>query len=537
MVSDDEINNLLRQASKIYNKNTAAPKGLRENVQSVIDKLETMKNELKEVDRIEFNKVKSELKEFETQIERTGKTGASMVDKIQKKFGDVAAYFATYVSIQDAIQVVRQGFETIKEYDTALAEMNKVSDESIQILKEFQKESFNLANDIGATASQIQNSTADWMRLGESLEEAKQSAQDATILFNVSEFGSIDEATDSLVSMSQAFKDLEKGEIIDVVNNLGNNFAISTDGLATALKDSASSLQTAQNDFYESAALVTAANTVVQDPSKVGAGLRTIALRLTGTEAAKEELAALGEDVEDFVVTTTSMMDQQIRDLTKTQGNFGISLLDMNGNYRSTYDILLDIAKVWGKIAEEDLVTGQNRQNALLEMMAGKNRSNILASVLQSPEILEEAYAYALDSEGSAMRENEAYLQSIEAHLAQLKNAWDSLWINENNREVITFFLDLAKGILKAVDSFGVLNTLLFGGSGIFAAIKSIQGDGKWGFKIVLISQFIKYAVSNVCPYGDISFYITLYEIHKVKRIHAICDKVSTLYSTLLFRK
>lgn len=479
LVSDDEINNLLKQASKIYNKNTAAPKELRDGIKGVITDLERMKNGLEEADRITFNKVKSSLKEFETQIEKTGKTGASMGDKIKKKFGDVFAYFATYVSIQDFIQMFRQGFETIKEYDNALTEMNKVSEESIHTLKEFQNESFDLADSIGATASQIQNSTADWMRLGESLEEAKQSAQDANILFNVSEFETIDEATDSLVSMSQAFKDLEKGDIIDVVNNLGNNFAISTDGLATALKDSASSLQTAQNDFYESAALVTAANTVVQDPAKVGAGLRTIALRLTGTEAAREELSALGEDVDDFVVTTTSKMDQQIKDLTKTQGNFGVSLLDMNGNYRSTYEVLLDIAKVWDKIAEEDLATGENRQNALLEMMAGKNRSNILASVLQSPEILEEAYAYALDSEGSAMRENEAYLESIEAHLAQLKNAWDALWVNENNREVITFFLDLAKGILEVVDDIGVLNTALLTIGAGFGIKKSLDGGGR----------------------------------------------------------
>ena len=77
------------------------------------------------------------------------------------------------------------------------------------------------------------------------------------------------------------------------------------------------------------------------------------------------------------------------------------------------------------------------------------------------------------------MRENEAYLESIEAHLAQLKNAWDSLWINEHNREVITFFLDLAKAILEAVDKFGVLNTVLVGGGGIFAAMKTFKGEGR----------------------------------------------------------
>lgn len=263
LVSDDEINNLLRQASKVYNKNTAAPKELREGVQSVINKLETMKNELKEVDKIEFNKVKSELKEFEAQIERTGKTGASFGDKITKKFGDVAAYFATYVSIQDAIQVVRQGFETIKEYDTALTEMNKVSKESIQTLKEFQKESFSLADSVGTTASQIQNSTADFLRLGESFDKAKQSAQDANALFKVSEFESINEATDALISMSQAYNELEKSEINDILNYVGNNFSLSTSDLATALQDAAAVLKTQGNDIYEAVALITAGGLII----------------------------------------------------------------------------------------------------------------------------------------------------------------------------------------------------------------------------------------------------------------------------------
>lgn len=108
-----------------------------------------------------------------------------------------------------------------------------------------------------------------------------------------------------------------------------------------------------------------------------------------------------------------------------------------------------------------------------------KNRSNVAASILSSPDLLTSVYESALDSEGSAMRENEAYLESIEAHLQQVKNAFDSLWINENNREVITFFLDLAKSILEVINKFGVLNTALVGGGGIFAAFKAFKGEGK----------------------------------------------------------
>ena len=50
----------------------------------------------------------------------------------------------------------------------------------------------------------------------------------------------------------------------------GNNFAVSSDGIATALQDSASALMEAGNNLEQSVALVAAANKVVQDPNSVG---------------------------------------------------------------------------------------------------------------------------------------------------------------------------------------------------------------------------------------------------------------------------
>lgn len=57
------------------------------------------------------------------------------------------------------------------------------------------------------------------------MDEAAESAKTANILLNVSEFEGIDEATESLVSMSQAYKDLDKMEIVDVLNNIGKHIA------------------------------------------------------------------------------------------------------------------------------------------------------------------------------------------------------------------------------------------------------------------------------------------------------------------------
>ena len=45
-------------------------------------------------------------------------------------------------------ETFKQGLEVVKEFDTALTEMRKVSDEPINNLKNFQKESFDIANNL-----------------------------------------------------------------------------------------------------------------------------------------------------------------------------------------------------------------------------------------------------------------------------------------------------------------------------------------------------------------------------------------------------
>lgn len=483
LVDKNELYKQMTDIRKIINDNTAMPSGLKELFKALEQKYKVViDNHAVEGTVVNVSGLNDELAELKYRLQESGKTGNSVFSLIGKKIkGITAEFFAMYLSLYDLLNLLRSGFETIKEYDTALTEMNKVSKESLSTLKEYQQESFALADAIGSTASALQNSTADWLRLGEAMEDAKESAQATSILFNVSEFESIDEATDALVAMSQAYKDLDKMEIVDIMNNVGNNFAISTDGLATALQRSASSLTTAGNDINEAVALITAGNAIAQDPDSVGAGIRTISLRLVGTQAAKDELETLGEETDD-VITTTSKLRDTILSATRaaSEDGKGFDILDDNGNYKSTYEIMLGLSDLYDEIVAKDKELGTNNLNLLLETIAGKNRSNIAASILQNAELLEAVYNSASqDSAGSALRENEAYLESIQGHLNQLSNTWDSLWVGENNREAITTILDIANGILKIVDNVGLLNTALIGvGAGI--GIKSaINGGGR----------------------------------------------------------
>lgn len=414
------------------------------------------------------------LKIYNAEVE-AGRAGRTLWDTLKNSgFHQIAAQMAGMVGVYDVINLGKEGLSVVRELNTALTEMRKVSDESLQSLKNYQNTTFDTADAVGTTAKQIQNSTADWMRLGESMNQAAESAKDANVLLNVSEFEGIDEATESLVSMSQAYKNLDKMDIIDVLNNIGNNYSISTDGLATALKDSASALVTANNDLNEAVSLTTAGNAITQDPSKVGAGLRTISLRLVGTEEAKQELSDLGEET-DGMITTVSKLRDTIMDATKAASSDGkgFDILDSNGNYKSTYEIMQGLADLYDNIVKKDKELGTNNLNLLLETIAGKNRANIAASILQNGDMLRSVYEDAQNSEGSAEKELNSYLDSIDGKMAQLENRAQEFWFKVIDSETIKNGIDLLSTLLKGatdfVDTVGLLPTILTGVAAAFS--------------------------------------------------------------------
>lgn len=417
-----------------------------------------------------------------------GRGGKSMFDAIKEKaWYGVASAIGTYFGFNDFIRYGKEGVSIVRQLDTALTEMRKVSNESVQSLKKYQDTTFDTADAVGTTAKQIQNSTADWMRLGESMDTAAKSAKDANILLDVSEFEGIDEATESLVSMSQAYKDLDKMDIIDVLNNIGNNYSISTDGLATALKDSASALVTANNDLNEAVSLTTAGNAITQDPSKVGAGLRTISLRLVGTEEAKEELSDLGEET-DGMITTVSKLRNTIQSATSaaTKDGKGFDIFDSNGNYKSTYEIMQGLADLYDEIVKKDKELGTNNLNLLLETIAGKNRSNIAASILQNGDMLRSVYEDAQNSEGSAEKELNSYLDSVDGKFQQLQNRTQEFWYNVIDTTTVKSALDFTTDLTEGASKFFKLVEKHL--PTILGAIATIIASNKSGGLIRLIN-------------------------------------------------
>lgn len=237
---------------KWMNKNTKAAAKYKKELAALLDQL------TKVTDRSGLEAVQTRYLKLQNQAEKLKETGSAFGDVMKAKFKELSTYLMSFASFYQVVNILKQGISIAHEYDDAFTEMRKVTDASTSSLKEFQKESFQLANQVGTTAEQLQQSTADWLRLGESFDEAKKSAQVSNVLLNVSEFENIDSATESLVAMSQAYQDLDKMDIVDKLNNVGNKFNIATNDLAESLQRSAATLKTTGNDINEAIALTVA---------------------------------------------------------------------------------------------------------------------------------------------------------------------------------------------------------------------------------------------------------------------------------------
>jgi peptidoglycan hydrolase-like protein with peptidoglycan-binding domain/chromosome segregation ATPase len=202
----------------------------------------------------------------------------------------------------------------------------------------------------------------------------------------------------------------------------------------------------------EAVALTAAANTIIQDADSVGNALKTVSMRIRGTTT--KELEAAGEET-DGLVENTSKLYSKIKALTAVNGKEGISILGEDGKFLNTYEILTKIADRWEEI------TKAGNDAPLLELLAGKTRGSVVAALLQQPEILKSAYEDAFNAEGSAIRENEVHLDSIQGKIDQFTNAVQTMWSNTLDDSWIKGFVELGTEIVKVIDKIGLLQSAL----------------------------------------------------------------------------
>lgn len=228
---------------------------------------------------------------------------------------------------------------------------------------------------------------------------------------------SAEDAASSIVSQIRAFgEDADFAtHVIDAYNEVANNFSVGTNDLSKAMEIASAGMATYGNEFEQIIGLVTAGTEIMQGRSaQVARGLSTIASRIVKNQDALKA--------------------------------YGVQVEDTNGNLKSTYNVLAELKPTWDSMSEAERV-------ALGDAIAGTNQYKVLAAVMQNFEHATDATTTALNSSGSAIKENAAYMESLEAKTTAVKATFQDLANRVIDDELVGAVLDLANGALSMLNN------------------------------------------------------------------------------------
>lgn len=422
-----------------------------------------------------FNVLSNEFAELKIDMENADIAAETLGQKLSRLFKE---HFQTAIAMA-GVAMVKQGlrevYDNVVEIDDAMVELRKVTNESENAYSQFSDRAEKTARDLGASVSDYISATADWSRLGYNMPDAEELARVSTLLKNVGDgIESVTDASSYMTSVLKGFdlvaEDAQK--VVDLVNEVANNEPASAEDILEILTRSGAALHEAGNDLDQAVALGVAMNSVTQNAESTGQTLKTVSMYL---RAAKTDLTAMGEST-DGCANSVSELRSELKKLT------GVDIMaDAAGTqFKSTYDILMEISKVWGKLTDVD------RAN-VTELLGGKRNANSVSAVLSQFQIAEKSMEDAANSAGSAAKENEVYLTSITGKLNQLDSAFQQFSKDLLDSSLIKFFVDFATGAVDladgAVKAAGALPTLTAAISGVLSLMqmsgKLKNGAGK----------------------------------------------------------
>lgn len=426
--------------------------------------IDSFKSKLEDVDEVNIDRVRAEFDQLRAAIKASGADCQSLGSKVSVLFNDIF----NLVSIGDIFSHVRTLFknvvDSVKKINSAMIELKKVTDLSEAGYDRFLDNAGARAKKIGTSMVDYVSGTADFARLGYSVEDAQMLSEAANILFKVGDnIPDISSSTDAIIASMKAYG-IEVSNvysIIDKLNEVSNRTSISTGGLVDAITRSASALASSGLSFEKSLALIVAGNETTRDASMTGNALKTLSMRIRG---ATTELQESGEEVDEYAQSTSKMRDE-ILALT------GVDIMLDDNTFKDIYVILEEISEVY------DNLTDIGRAN-VTEILFGKLRANVGTSILQNFDQAQKALGIANNSMGSATKEHSKWMDSIEASEAKAAASFEEFSNSMLNSDVVKGFYDIEASFLgfltNVIDKCGSATPIV---AALGAAFLSLKGN------------------------------------------------------------
>ena len=413
------------------------------------------------------------LSNLEVEASRCGATTETLGQKLSRLFKE---HFQTAIAMA-GVAMVKQGlrevYNNVLELDTAVTELKKVSKMTGDEMNEYLDRTAINARELGANISDLVNSTADWKRLGYTDKDSEELARVSALMANVGD--QIDNATTAssyLISAMQGFglvaDDAER--LLDCMNQIANTEPVSMNDLGIIMQKSSAAMSAAGNTYQETLSLAAAVNGVLQDADTSGTYLKTLSMYLRASKT----------DAENAGIATDGMADSVSELRSELKQLAGVDIMKDDNTFKSTYQIMKELSEVWKDLSD---TTHAN----ITELISGKRGGQSTSALLNNFNVAEDAMKQALNSSGSAMRENQTYMDSLQAKLNQLDSAFQKFSTDLMKSDIPKFFISLATVFVDGADSAvkfaGALPTLIAAISGVLSVMqmsgKLKNGAGK----------------------------------------------------------
>lgn len=461
------LDNLIRELQKYKDSLTSAFNG--SEYEQEYERILTM---LKDSSTY-FKAGEQAVENFKNACYKAGLETETLGQKLSRLFKE---HFQTAIAMA-GVAMVKQGlrevYNNVLELDTAVTELKKVSKMTGDEMNEYLDRTATNARELGANISDLVNSTADWKRLGYTDKDSEELARVSALMANVGD--QIDNAMTAssyMISAMQGFglvaDDAER--LLDCMNQIANTEPVSMNDLGIIMQKSSAAMSAAGNTYQETLSLAAAVNGVLQDSEASGTYLKTLSmyLRASKTDAENAGIAT------DGMASSVSELRSELKQLA------GVDIMKDDNTFKSTYQIMKELSEVWKDLSD-------TTQANITELIAGKRGGQSTSALLNNFSVAEDAMKQALNSSGSAMRENETYMQSLQAKLNQLDSAFQKFSTDLMKSDIPKFFVDLATvfvdGADNAVKFAGALPTLTAAISGVLSVMqmsgKLKNGAGK----------------------------------------------------------
>ena len=376
------------------------------------------------------------------EMERALKNNNTAAEQLRKNFGIGIMQTAAFGSINALGNVFSNALDQVKNIDKVLTDIKLVSNKSAEEMKRYSEYAGEAASQLGSTKQSILEANLIYEQQGgQAAQYAKEYGKETVIGANISGESSKD-VSQYLTSSMNGFDLInQKGRgaaryVNDVFGEVGAVSGSDYGELAKSLAQFANIANNSNFNFEQSTAMAATIGEITRKaPEAVGTALKSI--------------------MATFQQITTNKDGVQTNKAEKAINEAGVDIKtkNENGTFRSAEEILNDLGEKWSSL-------NKDQKGIISSGIAGKHHGESFQALMGNWDRYQELYENAQNSAGAAMRQQEIYMDSIQAKQESLKNSWQEYVTSLNTSDVWKSLLGFADGFAKqmAAGENSVLN-------------------------------------------------------------------------------